>query len=479
LLTRAILGLLLAAPAAAQGARGNALTTVRYVSLRPIALDTVPRAEVVEIDGELTFDGQPVFCLADGNRCVQYRPQGVEHAVVATQDVSATAWGFGVQGLSATLLVRGRADLGGELTWPRSDDEFDAILAYAQLQRSIYRVRLGRQRTLSGLGFSGFDGLDVLVEPLEELRAEAYAGRSLARGLYEPVNDALRNIEDFVLDQDAYLFGAFVEGEPWTGASVGARYQREIWRNRIGLISERAALDLRSDLPGRFRMDAALDYDVAFGRLGKAHVTLRSELPDDWGWAELSGRRYLPYFDMSTVWGFFSPVAFHEAEARATVTHWRPLTLWAGVGWRKYDDPEISIIGPSITDTSARYLLGARWVRGPWSAFGEYRLETDFGAFLSSGDLSVRWEPTERIGLTARGAAFQQIEQFRVGDNTVIGAGLGADVRLFGETELRAGADLYSQNYDNRPSGADFDQLRAYTILAVPFGEDPGMRGRR
>jgi len=475
----ALLALLVTASGSAQDARGSAVTTVRYVSLRPIGLDTIPRSAVVEVDGQLTFNGYPVFCLSGGDPCLQYGPREVEHAVVATQDLSATAWGFGVQGLSATVLVRGRADLGGEFTWPRSDDEFDAILGYAQFQRSIYRVRLGRQRTLSGLGFSGFDGLDVLVEPLENLRVQAYGGRSLARGLYEPQNQALRGIEDFVLDQDAYLLGAFVEAEPWTGASVGARYQREIWRNRIGLVSERAAVDFRSNLPGSFRMDASADYDVGFGRLGKAHLTVRSRLPGDWGWAELTGRRYLPYFEMSTVWGFFSPVAYHEAEARATITRWQPVTVWAGTAWRKYEDAEIAIIGRPITDTSKRYSLGARWLVGPWTAFGEYRLETDFGAFLSSGDASVRWQATDRLALTARGSAFQQIEQFRIGEQVVIGGGLGSDLRLFGGTELRSGVDLYSQQYDNRPTGADWNQLRAYTILTIPFGDDPGTRVRR
>lgn len=472
--------LVLGAPAAAfaQGVRGSAVTTVRYLTLRPIGLDTVSLADVELVDGVHTYQGETVYCPAHGGDCTRYTPRAVVHGVVATQDISGTAWGLGLQGLSATFLVRGRSSLADDLAWPGSDDPFDAILAYAQLQRSIYRVRVGRQRTLSGLGFTGYDGVDVLVTPLDWLRAQAYGGRSLARGLYEPRHEALRPIEPFVLDQNAYLVGGVVEVEPRPGTSVTARYQREIWADRVGLISERAALDARSDLPGPLRMDASLDYDLAFGRVGKAHLTLRARLPGDRGWLEATGRRYLPYFDMSTIWGFFSPTPYHEAELKGTLLRYRPLTVWAAAGWRKYGDPEIDVIGPPITDEAQRYSVGALWSHGPWSAAGEYRLETGFGAVLSSGDVRLRWTVSPSLRLDVRGAAFQQIEQFRVGDNTVLGGGAGAEAALpFGAT-LRAGVDYYTQGYENRPGRPDWNQLRAHSVLSIPFGRDPGPEAR-
>lgn len=473
--------LALGAPAAvlAQGVRGTATTTLRYLTLRPIELDTVARADILDDDGVLTFEGDPVFCLPDGQRCTRYLPEDVQHGVLATQDLSATAWGLGVQGLSATVLLRARQDLSGDFAWPTGDDAFDAILAYAELQRSFYRVRAGRQRTLSGLGFAGYDGVDLLLAPASWLRAEAYGGRSLARGLSEPRHEALRGIEDFIFDQNAYVVGGFLELAPAVGTSVGVRYQREIWADRVGLISERASVDLRSSLPGPFRLDGSLDYDLAFAQVGKAHVTLRSQLPEGWGWLELTGRRYVPYFEMSTIWGFFSPTEYNEAEARGTLLKLRPLTVWAAAGWRKYGDPEISVIGPPIADESQRYSVGARWLAGELTAYGEYRLETGFGAFLSSGDVEVRYRTSPWLTLSARGSAFQQIEQFRVGENVVLGGGVGADIEGPRDIRLRSGVDVYSQAYENRPSQADWNQVRAYTILSVPFGSDPGLRGSR
>jgi hypothetical protein len=473
------IGLALPGTAAAQGVRGQATTTVRYLTLRPIQLDTVARADVDFSDGQATFQGEAVYCPASGDACTRYLPADMIHGVVATEDISATAWGLGVQGLSATVLLRGRSSLADDLSWPQSDDAFDAILAYAQYQRAFYRVRAGRQQTLSGLGFTGYDGLDVRVAPLPWLRAEAYGGRSLARGLYEPRHEALRPIEPFVPDQNAWLVGAFLEVEPRTGTAISGRYQREIWADRVGLISERAALDVRSDLPGPLRMDASLDYDLGFGRVGKAHLTLRSRLPEGWGWLEATGRRYVPYFDMSTIWGFFSPTPYHEGELKGTLLKLRPLTVWASAGWRTYGDPEIDVLGPPIGDASQRYALGASWRDGRWLATGEYRLETGFGAFLSSGDVRVRWTASQALRLDVRAAAFQQIEQFRVGENTVLGGGAGAELRLPFDLTLRAGADYYAQAYENRAGEPDWNQLRAYTVLTVPFGEDPGMRGQR
>ena len=472
----ASVALLAVAPLAAQGIRGSSVTTLRYLTLRPVGQDTVDRASVVDEGGVLMFDGQPVQCVS-ATECVLYRPRAEAHAALATQDISATAWGLGVQGLSATFLLRGRADVSGDVTWPTSDDAFDAILAYAQLQRSFYRVRAGRQRTLSGLGFAGYDGLEVLVEPLTRLRLTAYGGRSLARGLNEPRHEALRGIEDFVLDQNAYLFGGALEATPIPGTSLSLRYQREIWADRVGLLSERASLGARSNLPGPFRLDGSLDYDFGFGRVGKAHLTLQSRLPDEWGWVELTARRYVPYFELSTIWGFFSPTPYHEAEVRATVAKLRPVTAWVSAARRSYGDPEISVIGAPIGDESQRYVIGARLATGDWQATGEYRLETGFGAYLSAGDVRVRWTANDWLAVRLRGTAFQQIEQFRVGENVVVGGGLGVDVSGPWGVDLLAGADLYSQAYENR-SGADWDQLRAYSVLRVPFGSDPGMRGR-
>ena len=81
------------------------------------------------------------------------------------------------------------------------------------------------------------------------LRGEVYGGRSLARGLREPENEALRPLDDFFLDKSVVLLGGSV-GARLFGVDADARYQREILSDRSSLVSERASLDFPPCCPG-------------------------------------------------------------------------------------------------------------------------------------------------------------------------------------------------------------------------------------
>ena len=466
----------------AQGFRGTATTTTRYLELRPIVRDTVSRERVTELpDGRLEFEGRAVTCVTD-LPCVFYRPGEVQSATFATQDVGLTAWGFGVTGLSATVLLRARADLAGEFEWPRSDDPFDAVLAYAQYNRGMLRARVGRQLNASGLGFSGYDGLNLLVEPLAGLSVEGYAGRSLLRGTSEPRDEALRGVEDFPFDsvsRQFYLFGAAARWEPRAGTAFTVRYQREIQGLQGAISAERASFDVTTQLLRPVRLEAALDYDVAFNRVGKAHVRAQAPLLHSRLILEATARRYQPWFDLFTIWGFFSPVAYHEGELRAT---WRPLPalrVWGAGAYRRYQDSDAPIVLGGVEREGKRGELGAEWLADTRLSFdGSFRWEQGAGAFLSSGDATVRWSPLDRLSVFVDGSAFQQIEEFRVGEGMVTGVGGGAEVELLSRTRLLAGANLYRQDFQNRPSAADWNQLRAYASLNIGFGEDPGAARR-
>jgi hypothetical protein len=469
-----------AADSHAQGVRGSATTTVRYVELQPIVRQFVPEDQVTfDGEGRPTFDGIPVSCVV-GLGCFFYRSVDVQHALFGTQDVGLTAWGFGVEGLSVTALLRARSDLGGELTWPRSDDNFDAILAYAELNRGDFRGRLGRQRTTSHLGLTGYDGLSVFYDGVRSLEIEGYAGRSLMRGLSEPREDALRGVQEFAMDTlMTLLFGAAVRFQPITGTAIGARYQREIFRNRVALVSERASLEFSTSqfLPVMF--DAALDYDFAFGRIGKSHITARA--PAFYGVTlEATGRRYVPYFELNTIWGFFSPVGYHEAEARATWRRFPAVTAWASASYRDYEDANATVVFGTLEEYGVRLAVGGSWRASQQLAVDfAYRTEQGFGAFVSSGEASVHMYLTPAIAVSLDGAAFQQIEQFRLGEGIVYGGGASADIQLLSNLALSGGATMYRQTYENRPGIANWNQLRAWSSLRATFGRDPGARATR
>lgn len=474
-------GLLVAAGSlAAQGVRGELVTSARYVEIRTLALDTVPRERVVEgPTGVPRFEGERVFCQ-DPDVCLRYRSGPVEGSVALTQDLRLTGWGFGVEGLSARVHARGREDLGSEFVWPRSDDAFDLLEGYLQYNRGPVRARLGRQRSTSGLGFASYDGLSVLVEPGGDggLRLEAYGGRSLARGLSEPRHEALRGAGTFFPDRDAWLVGAAVGAEPVPGTRLTARYRREIWSDRSALVSERASLDLRSDLLRPVRLEGSIDWDFAFGRVGKGHLTARAPVGERVT-VELTGRRYLPYFELWTIWGFFSPVAFHEAEARVTWAPTAELDVWAAGGYRSYGDTDTDPVLGGVTDDGWTAAAGGT-VR-PVDRLrlrGSYRVERGAGAFLSSGDVEASWRVLERLRVSVHGTASQQIEEFRVGEGVVVGGGASLRVRLPMDLELSGGASVYRQTFENRPSGVDWDQQRAWASLRIPVGGDPGLGAR-
>jgi hypothetical protein len=461
----------------AQGVRGTATTTVRYIELRPITQVFVPLDQVTELpDGRREFEGIPVSCVPQLG-CIYYRSLDVEHAITASQDVGLTAWGLGVQGLSFTTLLRARADLGGTLTWPRSDDRFDAILAYAELNRGDFRARAGRQRTASSLGFNGYDGANLLYGGVPNLDVEAFGGRSLMRGAHEPRSSALRGFEEFVTDTlGAYILGGAARYRPVPGTAIGVRYQFEIWENRGGIVSERASVEVSTSQFRPIQFEGAVDWDIGFDRLGKAHATVRAPLPADII-LEVTGRRHMPYFEMNTIWGFFSPVGYHEAEGRLT---WRPLpgvATWAAAAWRRFEEANATVILRPLAQEGTRFMVGASWLAMPGvSVDGSYRMDRGFGAFLSSGDLAVSWQATPRVGLAVEGTAFQQIEQFRIGSGVVYGGGATADILVLPGISLLGGAALYRQTFENRPGMEDWNQVRAWTALRAGFGRDPGTR---
>lgn len=470
-----VLGLLAVAPVLeAQQMRGTLSAMGRYLEMRPMARDTVDSASTtIDESGRRVFEGRPVTCSAQ--TCTYFRPAPVENTVALTQDLSVASWGFGVEGLSANIFLRARQDIGGDFTWPRYDDPFDAVLAYAEFARERYRLRAGRQRSLTGLGFYSFDGLSAFLTPAGWVDIEVYGGRSLARALEEPRNQALAGVENFIPDNDAWLLGAAAELHASNGIAGSIRYQREIWGDRAALVSERASLDFRSSLLRLVTLEASADYDVAYHQVGKAHVTLRRQLLQNRLSLEATGRRYLPFFELWTIWGVFSPVPYHEAELQIGWNATERIDLWGTASLRKYEDADAAIFISPAEDVTKRVDLRARGrLTNELSIDGEYRLENGFGAFVSSGEASLSWNPSAKLRIGVYGTAFQQIFEFRTGEAAVFGAGATFDVALTSHMQLSGGGTFYRQAIENRPSAVDWNQKRAWLGLELTFGRDPG-----
>ncbi|HUF11714.1 MAG TPA: hypothetical protein VMN78_01275 [Longimicrobiales bacterium] len=460
------------APGAAQDVRGSVRATANHIGLVPIRQDTVSRdAAVLDANGRLVFDGHPVTCILE-DLCTYYRAGELVSGTALSQDVSVTAWGLGVTGLSATALARTRQDLGGAFMLPRADDGFDLLLGYAELARERYRVRLGRMRTTSGLGFSGYDGAEVRVRPLATVRATGYAGRSLAPGLEEDRDRALNPIEAFVPDQDSWLFGVALGWDPVRNTALEARYQRDLLSDRSVLLSERASLDARSGWLRPLTVELSADWDVALSRAGKARLSLIYPVNDVLT-LQATGRRYLPYFELWTIWGYFSPVAYHEAELSAGLGLGRQLHVRGGVAYRAYEDAHAPIVFQPLEDDAVRAHVGAVMQRGALTASAAYRLERAVGAFFSGGDAEVRWRALDALELGAHVGLTQQIMEFRLGDERIYGAGGSVRWEATRRVILSTGAALYAHQVQGRPSSGDWDQTRAWAALEVGFGTEP------
>lgn len=441
----------------AQSARGWTSTTIQHVQLTPLAVDS--------LTGSAACGGEP--------DCLIYGSGSRTGATALSQDLSFVAWGLGMRGLSVTGRLRSRVQLGGELDWPRADDRFDAILAYAEYVRPRLRARVGRQRTNSGLGFQGYDGASVRVATGAHVELEAFGGRSLAQGLNQPAYQAFEGLEDLVIDQDAYLVGGIIEAR-LGGILASGRYQREIYRDRSALLSERASFTM-STRPtlGGFALRGQVDYDFGVGRVGKAEVTL--SLPSVGSWATAASyRRYVPYFDLSTIWGYFRPVAFDEVSVRTSwnATGWN---VWGSGAFRSYGDASTTTVLRPLSDTGWRGSAGAGWTpEGPWSAGATYRLEWAAGGFLSSGQTRVGWAPGESLEVTFTASALQQFEEFRLGAGALVGAGLSATSALGSRVRLQGGGTLF-RRWRNRPEDSfDGSQTRFWSEVRIAVGGDPG-----
>jgi hypothetical protein len=366
--------------------------------------------------------------------------------------------------------------MGSELVWPRSDDEFDAMLAYAQLQRGPVRVRAGRQDLRSGLGLSAFDGLSASYS-YGSARGELYGGRSLARGLREPTNSALRGLDDFFLDHSVLLVGA--SGSVRTfGALMTARYHREILWDRSSLVSERASLDVSTQLT-RVRVTGSADYDFSFQHVGKAELTASAPLAEGRWLVEMSGRRYVPYFDLSTIWGFFEPVSYSEVVARVAWSPSRTLGASFAGGRRTYGATGAPVILEPMRDKGWRADLGAHWRPvAEWTVDGRYELEWGPGGFLSSVDATGRYSVNDRLGVSLSLLSFQQIEEYRLGQGRAFGGSASSDYQWNEGLSLVGGFSVIRHRDGGNVFTSPWNQTRAWTSVRFDLGGDPGLANR-
>jgi hypothetical protein len=255
-------------------------------------------------------------------------------------------------------------------------------------------------------------------------------------------------------------------------------YQREDAKADDLLYSERIAGSARLQID-KASVDMELKYDLAGKNTNLARVRVTAPLGSG---IRGSGeyRKYSPYFDLWTIWGAFSPVGYDEARARLDwVSATGNVSARAYGSYREYGDAEVSTSEEyAVEDHSWRMAAGGRIsLTKNTSLDGEYRYDTGYGSRRSGGDLSVQRFFDRDTYLALRGTVFESFSEFTVGSGTVYGGGFQGSTSL-GSAKVLAGAMFYKHIQNDRPSRLDLNQARLNLTVEIPFGEDPGLRGR-
>jgi hypothetical protein len=447
-------------------------TSVRYVEVRPLVRDSAP-AETVEGSGLLrqTADGRVVRCGGGDPFCRGTTPADPLATLPIVQDLEVTAWGFG-EGIHMYAQMRGRTAVGGNSElWPRAEDAFDLLAGYGEVDRERYRLRIGRQWNVSGLGFYNFDGALLELRPGTGVSLEAYVGRSLVRGLNETrTSGALEAVEELAPEAPGVLLGAHAAYRPNPNLTLSALYHRDMRRDGRALYSELAATNGVLRL-GQSSFEGGLELDVATGSMNEARLRVR---PPPFHRMALTGeiRRYRPYFELWTIWGAFSPVGFDEA--RLTLIGVTPggLLLRGEGSYRRYGEAGDGL-GGFRTDGWGIGGTGTWSFEPDWRVEAGYRLEVGFGAARSEGHAGVVRQFGDLGFVAVRGLGFQQLYEFRLEHGTVFGLGADATLRLSDRARAVGGVTGYRHVYAGEAPGLDWNQLRGNLVLQWTIGTEP------
>jgi hypothetical protein len=474
----AVVGLLgVPAPSAAQGVglNGKARTYVSYLQVRDLVQDSVLAAAVPGEGSQRTLDDGTRVSCAEG-WCRFYRSGSDIGTVPFLQDFEFNAWS-GITGLRGYAHVRFRQSFGDGSFWPRMDSEIEALTAYVEYRRSNYQVKAGRIWESTALGFYNYDGGSFQVRLPTQLDLNVYGGLSLVRGLNQLHHtDLIGSVEPLNPREDAYLMGFNTRWRPYPGLAAAFTYQRETTTHTSDLYSERIAGSARA-LISRATVDLEVKYDLAAGNTNLARLAVAAPLGAG---LRASGevRKYLPYFDLWTIWGAFSPVGYKEARGRLDwMSPTGKLSARAYGSYLQYGDTDTGDLpsGQEIRNDAWRFAAGGRYAfNNDLVLDGEYHHDVGYGASRSGGDASLQktFGPGRYLGV--RGTAFESFSEFRVGSGRVIGGGIQGALPI-GSANLQGSAMLYKHEPSDQPRILDLNQARLNLILEIPIGNDPGM----
>lgn len=451
-----------ATPTSGQGYRVRLDTRYQGVSYRGWELDSIPAAEA-QASGDGSFyssDGYAVRCPTGAAYCTYYRA-GAEvrgHPLVATVD--ADAWGLGVPGLRFSTKLRLGTDLANPDAWPGTKPELQMIEGLAEYTNGPVMAQVGRTHVTSRLGWVGFDGALLELQPLgHKLRVLGYGGWGLARGVALPVtSSALNPLDEYQPRKRQLIFGAGLGGSV-SRLSGQAVWQREIDPESENLVTDYLAFDLDIKLAKNLAASGGAYYDLATGIWGTADAQATYTALRGLGRVTVGARRYRPRFPLWTIWGAFSPVAYGAGFGSLSVSPLGGVELRTSGEIYEFEDTETSSRLSQAESDGWRWSVGATYSGfEAWRFDGNYWVDKGPGSRSLGADLLVTFMPTDKLYVTGHFERVQRPLEFRFNEADVRSLGLRADyetvqgVRLSGEVrrynEVRVRPDAAHTSWD-------------------------------
>jgi hypothetical protein len=430
------------------------------VQFRGLTADSIPEASVrVAASGGLESpDGFAVDCIGDGF-CRFFRPGPLLTGAPASLGMDLTLWGLGLPGLSVRVNARALTDLSGAAVFPGTSPNFRLIEGYAEYLRNGLTIQAGRmleRGRLASAGTSGLDGVRTTWRfDRTGIEVGGYAGWGMARGTVLAVNSpAVDPLADYQPSSRQLVVGALA-GTHLSALDVEAEYRRELDPVTNYIVVDRAALSLQARPERHLRFVAGADYDVGQAAWGSAEATASYTAARISG--TITARHYRPFFDLSTVWGVFSPVPYNGVTGSITVNPTAKLQVRSRAEWFRYDAAGVSTPTVTLTDR------GWRWdVAGSLAPVERWTLELDGhgemlpGASSSGVDGRVTWHPRTALDLSFNGGNLERPLELRFQDAGVTYAGASAAYRAGEQWRLDLAIDRYWESRD-RPDAAAID----------------------